>query len=353
MASPHASPADRLNDRSGHPLNLLMVHAHPDDETTTTGATAALYATEGVGVHLVTCTRGERGEILDEQIRVTVGAIAAIAAIGDGAESAEAREAATTRAEEALGEVRADELAAAAKALGITGFRFLGGPGRWWDSGMAGEDSTADPRSFVAADFAEQVAELVAVISEIRPQVVVSYDSNGGYGHPDHIRAHDVTMAAVEAAAAAATPDRWTVAKVYAAVVPHSVLRGVARHIGGGAVDGPNPFTAIAQALDAGVPEDQIAMPFGVPDRLVAARIDARDWLPAKVAAMRAHRSQMAEDGWFFALAEGGDGFGVEHFQLLHGEHGPRQEDGFEADLFAGLRGTADPIDGCGIGAGL
>jgi N-acetyl-1-D-myo-inositol-2-amino-2-deoxy-alpha-D-glucopyranoside deacetylase len=325
MADSFDVAIDRLSDRSGNPLRLLMVHAHPDDETTTTGATAALYAAERIGVHLVTCTRGERGEILDEDILRTVG----------GAEDSG----------QALGEVRARELAAAAKALGIKGFRFLGGPGRWWDSGMAGEDSNTDPRSLVAADRDEQVSELVAVIRELRPQVLVTYDARGGYGHPDHIRAHELSLAAVRRAADPDAPDPWTVAKVYAAVVPHRVMLGVARSLGSGP-EGGNPFAPLAEALDNGVPEDQIEIPFGVPDHLVTAQIDARDWLPAKTAAMRAHRSQMAPSGWFFTLAaDRGGGFGVEYFQLLSGSPGPVLEDGLEADLFAGVRAAED--QGC------
>jgi N-acetyl-1-D-myo-inositol-2-amino-2-deoxy-alpha-D-glucopyranoside deacetylase len=328
MAAPPDVPIDRLSDRSGNPLRLLMVHAHPDDETTTTGATAALYAAENISVHLVTCTRGERGEILDEDVRRAVG----------GAEDRE----------QALGEVRVRELAAAAKALGIEGHRFLGGPGRWWDSGMAGTDANTDPRSLVAADRDEQVSELAAVIRALRPQVLVTYDARGGYGHPDHIRAHELSMAAVRRAAdpdAPDAPDAWTVAKVYAAVVPRRVLLDVARSLGSGS-DGGNPFARAARALDEGVPEDRIEMPFGVPDHLVTAQIDARDWLPAKTAAMRAHRSQMAANGWFFTLAAGrGGGFGVEYFQLLSGSPGPVLEDGLEADLFAGVRAADDP--GC------
>lgn len=316
-------PIDRLSDRSGNPLRLLMVHAHPDDETTTTGATAALYAAENIGVHLVTCTRGERGEILDEDVRRAV----------DGAGDAEA----------ALGEIRAKELAAAVNALGIDGSRFLGGAGRWWDSGMAGTAMNADPRSLVACDREEQVDELAAVIREVRPQVVVTYDSRGGYGHPDHIRAHELSMAAVQRAAEPDAPDPWTVAKVYAAVVPYRVLVRAARSLGGG---GDNPFAQLAAALDSGVPEHSIDLPFGVPDYLVTAQIDARDWLPAKTAAMRAHRSQMAANSWFFKLAAGrGGGFGVEYFQLLSGTRGPVLEDGLEADLFAGVRAADDP--GC------
>ena len=314
----------RLRDRLGNPLRLLMVHAHPDDETTTTGATAALYAAETIDVHLVTCTRGERGEILDPEVQCAVDAV--------------------VDRHEALGELRARELAGAVDKLGIKGSRFLGGAGRWWDSGMAGEDGNDDPRSLVAGDFGEQVEALAAVIREVRPQVLVTYDSRGGHGHPDHIRAHELSLAAVdrvaEAAAEDADTEAWSVAKVYAAVVPLSILRSVARRLGPG---GDSPFAALAQALAGGLPEDDILIPYAAPDNMVTARIDARDWLDAKTAAMCAHRSQMAPDGWFFKLAAAADGgFGMEHFQLLRGVPGPVLEDGFEADLFAGLRAVDD-----------
>ena len=316
------TPFARLGDRMGNPLRLLMVHAHPDDETTTTGATAALYAAESIDVHLVTCTRGERGEILDPEVQRAVDAAA--------------------DREAALGELRVRELAVAVDRLGIKGSRFLGGPGRWWDSGMAGEDSNADPRSLVAGDRDEQVDALAAVIREVRPQVLVTYDSRGGYGHPDHIRAHELSLAAVDRAAADDAPDAWSVTKVYAAVVPISILRSAARSLGAG---GDSPFAPLADALARGVPEDQIEIPFGVPDHLVTAQIDARDWLDSKTGAMRAHRSQMPDDSWFFKLAAGSDGgFGMEYFQLLRGTPGPVLEDGMEADLFAGVR-AADDVD--------
>jgi N-acetyl-1-D-myo-inositol-2-amino-2-deoxy-alpha-D-glucopyranoside deacetylase len=313
-------PFARLGDRLGNPLRLLMVHAHPDDETTTTGATAALYAAETIDVHLVTCTRGERGEILDPEVQSAVDAAA--------------------DRHQALGELRVRELAGAVDKLGIKGSRFLGGPGRWWDSGMAGTDDNADPRSLVAGDREEQVDELAAVIRELRPQVLVTYDSRGGYGHPDHIRAHELSLAAVDRAAEPGAEDAWSVAKVYAAVVPVGILRSVVRRLGTG---GDSPFAALAEALASGVPEDRVPIPFGVPDHLVTAQIDARDWLDAKTAAMRAHRSQMAPDGWFFKLAAVSDGgLGMEHFQLLRGAPGPVLDDGFEADLFAGLRAVDD-----------
>src|SRR5512135_2504470 len=162
---------------------LLLVHAHPDDETIGTGATMAKYAAEGARVTLVTCTRGEQGEIV----------------AGDLAHHA-------SGAQDTLGEHRIDELAAACAALGVPDHRFLGGAGRWRDSGMMGTSAKSRPDAFWNADLAEATGELVAVIRQVRPQVVVTYDERGGYGHPDHIRAHDVTMLAVDAAADPARP---------------------------------------------------------------------------------------------------------------------------------------------------
>ena len=154
---------------------LLLVHAHPDDESINNGATMAKYVAEGHGVTLVTCTLGEEGEIL-------VPDLAHLAA----------------DQEDGLGLHRIDELAEAMKALGVTDHRFLGGPGRWRDSGMMGLPENDAPRAFWRADLDEATRELVAIVREVRPQVLVTYDENGGYGHPDHVRAHEITVAAVE-----------------------------------------------------------------------------------------------------------------------------------------------------------
>lgn len=301
-----------LRDAAGNPLRLLMVHAHPDDETTTTGATAARYAAEGVEVHLVTCTRGERGEIVDDAVR---------AAISDDDPEVTA---------ERLGAHRVGELAGAGRRLGLAGRRFLAGTGRWWDSGMEGSPEGAHPKAFAGGDLAQQADQLVEVLRELRPQVVVTYDERGGYGHPDHVRAHDVTMAAVRGAAGTGA---WTAAKVYAAVVPHGSLRRAGAAMAGVSVEGPNPFEGAAELTD----EEVATLPFGVPDDQVTASIDARRWLPEKVAAMREHRSQMHRNGWFFALAGTGDDFGVEHYRLLAGRPSGAPED----DLFAGVRASA------------
>ena len=157
---------------------LLFVHAHPDDETITNGVTIAHYAARGADVRVVTCTLGEEGEVIgDRWAQLCVNHA------------------------DQLGGYRIGELTAALHALGVQGPIFLGGAGRWRDSGMPGTPQRHRAK-FVDADIAEQVAELAALIDGLRPHVVVTYDPNGGYGHPDHIRTHEVTTAAVEASGA-------------------------------------------------------------------------------------------------------------------------------------------------------
>ncbi|HVW80701.1 MAG TPA: N-acetyl-1-D-myo-inositol-2-amino-2-deoxy-alpha-D-glucopyranoside deacetylase [Mycobacteriales bacterium] len=285
---------------------MLLVHAHPDDETIATGATMAKYAAAGDGVTLVTCTLGEEGEIL-------VPELAHLASDRDGG----------------LGEHRIGELDAAMAALGVTDHRFLGGAGRWRDSGMAGTATTENPGCFWQADLDEAVGELVKVIREVRPQVVISYDANGGYGHPDHIQAHRVTVAGFEAAGA---PQRypeagepWQPTKLYQAALPRSLL-----------VTAFEALKALGDEAPFGVtsPDD---MNMGVPDDEITTVIDAREFLPAKIEAMRAYPTQIAVDGHFFALSNdvGQGAFGVEHYTLVSG---PRPAPGeVETDLFAGV----------------
>jgi N-acetyl-1-D-myo-inositol-2-amino-2-deoxy-alpha-D-glucopyranoside deacetylase len=285
---------------------LLLVHAHPDDETIGTGATMARYAAEGAAVTLVTCTLGEEGEVL----------VPALAHLASGCD-------------DGLGQHRIGELAHAMRELGVTDHRFLGGAGRWRDSGMMGTPQNDDPRCFWRSDPADAAAALVAVIRAVRPQVMVGYDENGGYGHPDHIRAHDVMMTAFDASAEVSyRPDLgapWQVSKVYYAVVPRSVLaEGMERMKAAG-----GPFTQWDSVDD---------IPFGVADGQVTTRVEGSAYRDRKIAAMRAHATQITVDGPFFALADGTGqvASGHEHFQLARGTLGMRVE-GFEPDLFAGL----------------
>jgi N-acetyl-1-D-myo-inositol-2-amino-2-deoxy-alpha-D-glucopyranoside deacetylase len=307
-------------DRDGNQLRLLLVHAHPDDETTTTGATIARYRSLGVPVTLVTCTRGERGE------DVLAGSAGHL----------------DDEAAETFGRSRVAELDVAAYALGLEDVRFLGGLGAWWDSGMA-DARVAHPRAFSKGDLGEQTAQLVAIVREVRPQVIVTYDERGGYGHPDHIRAHDVAVAAFDAAAdSSAFPEAgpaWRTAKLYAAVVPYSQMRRAAQILANSDVEGANPLRDLA-----GLPETPPveALPFSVPDELVCAQIDARDWIATKAAAMRAHRTQMGANGWFFALTDDPErAFAIEHYRILRGQAAPDSEGELEDDLFAGLRRPA------------
>ncbi|MGN6679578.1 MAG: N-acetyl-1-D-myo-inositol-2-amino-2-deoxy-alpha-D-glucopyranoside deacetylase [Streptosporangiaceae bacterium] len=279
----------------------MLVHAHPDDESIGTGATMAKYAAEGSGVTLVTCTLGELGEIIPPDL-------AHLAWDRDNT----------------LGEYRIGELAAACTALGVKDHRFLGGPGHWHDSGMMGTPSNDWDSAFWRADVDEAAGLLVEIIEDVRPQVLVTYDSNGFYGHPDHIQAHRVAWRAFEM-------SNGLVSKFYATAVPKSVLaEGIelVREAGGSA---GSEFESVESVDD---------LPFGVPDEQVTTMIDASDYLDAKLAAMRAHASQIAVDSPFFALSDGVGqrAFGDEYYTLLAGPRGQGGGmNGRESDLFAGI----------------
>ena len=229
-----------------------------------------------------------------------------------------------------LGQYRIGELAAACAALGVTDHRFLGGPGRWRDSGMMGLPSNEDPGCFWQADVDEAAAELAGVIREVRPSVMISYDDNGFYGHPDHIQAHRVACRAFQLAAGSCP-----VAKLYATALPRSVLASAIRLTGPAAgldagLTPPPGFTEVA-ALDE--------LPFGVPDEQVTTEIDGTAYLAAKTAAMRAHATQIAVHEPFFALSNGVGQriLGREYYALLAGPPRPPGPAGRAADLLAGL----------------
>ncbi len=286
---------------------MLLVHAHPDDESIGTGATMAKYAAEGAQVTLVTCTLGELGEVIPPEL-------AHLAWDSGGG----------------LGQHRIGELAAACAALGVTDHRFLGGAGRWRDSGMMGTPSNHWPGCFWQADVDEAARSLLAVITDVKPQVLVTYDANGFYGHPDHIQAHRVAWRAFELA-------DGLVSKFYATAVPKSVLAEAMavrteRAVGesGGVTLGGTDFTRVESVEE---------LPFGTDDDKVTTRIDARDYLGAKLAAMRAHATQIAVDSPFFALSDmvGQRALGTEFYTLLAGPQCGDEADAFEPDLFAGL----------------
>jgi N-acetyl-1-D-myo-inositol-2-amino-2-deoxy-alpha-D-glucopyranoside deacetylase len=280
---------------------LLLVHAHPDDESINNGATMAAYVARGAQVTLVTCTRGEEGEILIPELSHLA-----------------------SDKEDGLGAHREIELAAAMSELGVSDFRFLGAPvKKWRDSGMIGTPQNERPDVFWNSDLDEAARDLEKIILEIKPHVLITYDENGGYGHPDHIKAHQVAMRAAELA----RTSGWEIKKIYWNTIPISVIEeGIAAMKGTG-VD----FFGVEKAED---------FPFAAPDHLVTTVFNGDEFVAKKMAAMKAHPTQIAVDGPFFALSDnlGFRVWGREFYRLVYGEKaGPFDEAGRELDLFAGV----------------
>ena len=276
----------------------LLVHAHPDDETINNGSTMALYAARGAQITLITCTRGEEGEVL-------IPDLAHLAA----------------HETDALGDHRVEELAQAMAELGVADHRFLGeGVKRYRDSGMMGTDANNRPDTFWSADFDEATQSLVSVIDEIKPHVMITYDEFGGYGHPDHIQAHRVAMAAAERAA-------WNIPKIYWNVMPKSVIQA-----------GIEKMKSLGSDFFGAESVDDL--PFAKDDSFVHACIDGGDHVQQKMAAMAAHGTQIAVDGPFFSLSNnlGLEIWGNEYYTLVQGEKaGELDAQGHESDLFAGI----------------
>ena len=284
--------------RSYEGIRILLVHAHPDDETINNGATMAKYAAGGAHVTLVTCTRGEEGEVL-------VPGLSHLAS-GD---------------QDKLGIHRESELALAMKELGVTDFRFLGSPSvKFRDSGMMGTEPNNRVDVFWQADIDNAAQYLVEVIEEIKPQIMITYDEIGGYGHPDHIQAHRIAMRASEIA-------DWKIQKIYWNTMPKSVLaEGIAKmkEIG-------SDFFG-AETVDD--------LPFAKDDEFVTTLVDGSKFVDQKLAAMKAHETQIALDGPFFALSNnlGLQIWGDEYYTLVKGEKSePFDDQGRETDLASGI----------------
>jgi LmbE family N-acetylglucosaminyl deacetylase len=264
------------------PLTLMAVHAHPDDEASTTGGILAKYAAEGIRTVLVTCTNGELGDLPSakpgEEGHVTDDVVA----------------------------MRLEELRASCKVLNVGHLELLG----YHDSGMMGWESNDAPGSFWSMPVEEAAAPLVALMEKYQPDVVVTYDDYGFYGHPDHIQAHRITMAALE--------KTGSTAKVYFPTFRRSSLPAFREEI---------------EKLGVELPEVDESE-FGVPDEAIGATIDCRDHAEAKMASLAAHVSQQ-ENIFFLQLPMESFTavFGVEEFQRHHPQGGE-----VETDLFAGLR---------------
>ena len=277
---------------------MLLVHAHPDDETINNGATMAMYAALGAEVTLITCTRGEEGEVL-------IPELAHLAA----------------NQSDALGPHREIELADAMRALGVSDHRFLGTDSlKFRDSGMMGTEPNNRPDVFWQAQVDSAADLLVTVIDEIKAHVLITYDEFGGYGHPDHIQAHRVAMRASE-------KSEWQIPKIYWNVMPKSVIQSgidAMKKVG-------SDFMGVESADE---------LPFAKDDSFVHALIDGNKYVDKKMDAMRAHATQISVDGPFFALSDnvGLQIWGNEYYTLVRGAKAePIDEQGRETDLFAGI----------------
>ena len=263
---------------------LLLVHAHPDDEAISTGGVMMKARADGHRVVLVTATRGEVGEIhnMDEK---------------------------ATRPH--LGEVRAKELEKAAQILGVNRSVFLG----YRDSGMVGTADNENPKSFHQAPLDEAAGRLEAILREEKPDVVVTYAEDGTYGHPDHIKAHHVTNAALDRL----EKEGWRPRKLYYTVIPRSAMKAFMEQM---------PEEARQQGLGMQIP--------GTPDDLITTKVDVSEFVDRKREAFAAHVSQIDPNSWFASIAEEiyRLAFGTEYFQLARGKPGSELP---ESDLFAGI----------------
>jgi N-acetyl-1-D-myo-inositol-2-amino-2-deoxy-alpha-D-glucopyranoside deacetylase len=278
-------------------LTLMTVHAHPDDEAISTGGILAKYSAEGIRTVLVTCTNGELGKAEDPLYR-------------------------PPRPGMGIVEIREKELAAAIRTLNICAYHNLG----YKDSGMVGTQGNRDPKAFARADITEAAHRLARIIRRERPQVIVTYDENGIYGHPDHIMANRVTQKAFAAASDSnllldASEPPWQPRKLYFFALPNALLKKFRR-----------------AAETAGRPDTASPDLRGTPDDAITTRIDVTRFLDQKFEAVFSHASQFGPSHLFRQLPDAikAEMFGVEHFACILGCDRPVA--GKETDLFQGLR---------------
>lgn len=298
---------------------LLLVHAHPDDESIGTGGTMATYVDAGAQVSLVTCTMGEEGEVLvDELVHLRADH------------------------DDELGPHRMGELDAAMAALGVTDYQRLGGDFRFRDSGMAYDDrglatarDTLHVKSFWTVDLLEPTDELVAVIRAKRPHVLITYDEFGGYGHPDHVQAHRVsTYAYALSGVPTYRPDlgaAWQVPRVLWTAMSESFLREGIRALR--AAGDTESWGGFDPDGDAGS-----LPPMVVADEAISCAVDATDVVDRKLAALRAYPTQIKPDSQFFSISNtlGDQAWSHEYFRFAGGQPFPAT-DGWASDVFAGL----------------
>lgn len=280
-------------------LTLMAVHAHPDDEAIGTGGVLARAAAHGIRTVLVTCTGGEVGEIAPD----------------------------TDVSIENLGAVRERELRAACEILGIARLELLG----YRDSGMIGTPDNEHPDAFAQADLDQATARVVELVRKYRPHVVVTYDENGFYGHPDHIHANRVAVGAFKLAGDAThvSPsglEAWTPLKLYYTAIAKSAMAEFGARLREAGISSPVEEGAEAEER-----------PWGTPDELITTVVDVSAHVEQKRAALFAHATQMGPEVFFAKIPPSlfADLFGNEAFQLVK-SHVPVSTP--ESDLFDGLR---------------
>jgi LmbE family N-acetylglucosaminyl deacetylase len=321
---------------------ILLVHAHPDDEVMATGGTIARSVAEGRRVDLVVCTGGEEGEIHDPDLD-------------------------PVEAQPRLKEIRRAELQCSLEALGApaTGdgaidLHLLG----YRDSGMVGTPPNHRPDAFWQADLEAATKHVVEVIRASRPSVLVRYDERGGYGHPDHIQAHRVAVAAAEAAA---DPNRYAdagpphrVLKIYQTAFSRERWLGLMATMNARGLRLPWDFEDEIVQLAAGRPLDElypadvdalrqvgqtlatgaeVGEGFGTPESAITTRVDISEWLQAKQAAMACHRTQRQDLGWALELPPDLQtaALGLEVYVLVERDGTASLADVVETSLFDGL----------------
>jgi mycothiol conjugate amidase Mca len=305
-------------DHENNPLTLMVVHAHPDDECLGTGGTLARYSAEGLRTVLVTATKGEEGEmhdpdLVEEEVRPR------------------------------MAEIREGELRRAIAILGVTDLEFLG----YRDSGMMGTPANERPENFHNAKPEEALGRLVRLVRHYRPQVLVTYNEDGGYGHPDHLQCHRVTAAAFDAAADPARfPEAgpaWAPSKFYATAWSREAMRAFRAEMKARGLRWPRDNDAeeevkadeATQASAEATEQVEEEEEWGQPEETITAFIDTRGYAKVVHEALRQHRTQPV--GFFTELPD--DLVAMtnsrDYFVLLRSRvESERPED----DLFAGIR---------------
>jgi LmbE family N-acetylglucosaminyl deacetylase len=285
----------KLSDGKNDIFTLLAVHAHPDDESISTGGILAKYSAKGFRTVLAYGTRGEAGDILNPQFVSPKPGLN-------------------------IKEIRAIELEAAVKVLTVESVYFLG----YRDSGMAGSPENNNPQAFAQADIQEATTRLVEIIRRVRPQIIVTYNEKGTYHHPDHIMANRVTLRAFQASADPQFEidealELWQPTKLYYTAIPLERIRRMHR-------------IAKEQGEDPGFDPEVI----GTMEEKISASVDVRKYLSQKLEALNCHQSQMNPNSIIRRMSEEfrEEVMGYEHFQCIYG---CPAADTKETDLFEGL----------------